>query len=108
MPYERLLAEPERECRRIDGFLSAFYDGASARSAGDVARMAATIAPGLWRNRSGSGFDEAPRATAAQKRLYSHLLAAVDASRMVSTLVCFRSTRAGVSTWSTWRRCNGS
>lgn len=78
VPYESLVSAPREQCERISRFLASVYGPAAPSGPDTVDRMAATIDPALWRNRSGISFLEAPQASAAQKALYSYLASRTD------------------------------
>jgi hypothetical protein len=72
VPYETLVSSPGEQCARISRFLDARYP-----LPGDpkerIDKMARTIDPQLWRNRSRVPFLEREDAPGAQKKLFAYL-----------------------------------
>jgi hypothetical protein len=74
--YQDLLNSPQQEARR----LAAFLDRECGTHSGEdrIEQMAATIDPGLNRNRSVTPLSERPEVEVSQRDLYELLLAKVD------------------------------
>ncbi len=70
--FEALVSSPDEQCARLSGFLGTEY-GLVETSGERAQRMAETINPLLWRNRSPTSFLENPQALAAQKELFVYL-----------------------------------
>ena len=69
IPYEELVREPQRQAKRLYGFLNR---NCEVKMSGDIKIdvMAQTVNPKLWRNRSQIPFDQVHEATNEQKALY--------------------------------------
>jgi hypothetical protein len=72
IPYEELLGNPEEHCARLARFLDA---ACGTETGGDeqLQRMAKTVNPELWRNKSRVPFAQVPEATAEQVALFDFL-----------------------------------
>lgn len=72
--YERLLAEPVRECRRLCGFLEAHCRLTETKTLGQrVDSMIAAVNPKLRSNSSPTSFFATPNVIEGQKSLYRYL-----------------------------------
>jgi hypothetical protein len=77
IPYEDLVNEPRKQCRRLCNFLSDEY--LLERVDDDrLEFIARGVDPKSWRNRSSTPFTDVSIATEAQKALYQLLLEKVD------------------------------
>jgi hypothetical protein len=72
IPYEELLEHPEDQCRRLSRFLDAAC-GTESGGEEQLQRMAKTVNPDLWRNKSRVPFSAVPEATAEQVALFDYL-----------------------------------
>ena len=75
--YERVVAEPESQARRLARFLGKCTGGREALET-PIRAMAEAVDPALWRNRSNRSFDTDAEATSAQKGLYRLLCGLVE------------------------------
>ncbi len=73
IPYDTLMRQPVEQCDRLARFLD-HECGLEGTGRDTVRRMADSINPSLYRNRSTVAFADAPQATAAQIALFELLL----------------------------------
>ena len=77
VPYEKLLQNPEEQCRRLARFLDAEC-GIVGEEDQRVEEMKKSVNPELWRNKSQIAFADVPEATDDQKALFELLHRKVD------------------------------
>lgn len=78
IPYDKLMRMPLEQCDRYSRFLDTECHLGNGEPKDKVRRMAESINPNLYRNRSPQSFAEVPQATLEQVALYEYLLRKVD------------------------------